>query len=225
MQYTSDLRPPVMVITGTLNPAIFSPQWVALNLFDFDEGAVLNIHQAIYPLGSELRQLTILDGVGWSVTQKRCEIFITSLDPEIIARAEEFAVRLITTLPHTPWGSLGINLQFQLVDDVQGIADIYNSPENFEGQYQIGDQVLSTEILVNPNLTLNVQRNVGVDTFSVFFNNHHHDISAENAGELIPGSIVASLERSRAIMTQFFQLTEESSLFLNPAEGEVVNVG
>lgn len=223
MKYINDLSPPVIVLTGTLNPAIFNTLWVATNIFDYEEGAVLNFHQAVYQLGDELRQLTVLDGVGWSVTQNRCEIFITSLEPEILGRAENFAISIVQTLPHTPWGSAGINFQFYAQGDVDDLLEKYQTPEGFEAGFNIGNQSLSVALMIDPNLTLNVQRNVG-DDFSILFNNHNSDLNAENAADLLQGAIKASLDRSRDIMAKQFEMDEEEQRFLNPQEGEVANV-
>ena len=224
MKYINDLSPPVIVLTGTLNPSIFNPSWVAQHIFGYEEGAVLNFYQALYPLGDELRQLIVLDGVGWSVTRNRCEIFVTSLEPDIVERAEGFAVKVVQTLPHTPWGSAGVNFQFSADGDVDELLEKYQTPEGFEGGFNVGNQTLSVALAIAANLTLNVQRNVGAD-FSVFFNNHNDDLNAENAEQLLVGSILPSLERCRSIMTEKFDMDEEVQHFLNPQAGEVVNVG
>lgn len=224
MKYINDLTPPVIVLTGTLNPAIFNAPWVARNIFSYDEGAVLNFHQAVYTLADELRQLIVLDGVGWSVTRNRCEVFITSLDPEIISKAERFAISVVETLPHTPWSSAGVNFQFFADGDVDDLLEKYQTAEGFEGEYTVGSQNQSVALLIAPNLTLNVQRNIGSD-FSVFFNNHNTDLNAGNAAELLEGAIMSSLDRCRTIMADQFEMEEEEQRFLAPQEGEVANVG
>lgn len=224
MKYINDLSPPIIVLTGTLNPSIFNPAWVAKNIFNYGEGAVLNFYQAVYPLGDEIRQLMVMDGVGWSVTRSRCEIFVTSLAPEIVERAENFAVAVVQTLPHTPWGSAGVNFQYVADGDVDEFVEKYQTAEGFEGAYTVGSQTLSVALVIAPNLTLNVQRNISND-FSIFFNNHNIDLNSDNAADLLQGSIVPALERCRAIMTQQFEMEGEEQRFLNPQEGEVVNVG
>lgn len=220
MRYINDMSPPVIVLTGILNPAILNPTWVAAHILGYEQGAVLNLYEAVYPLGDELRQLTVLDGIGWSVTNKRCEIFVTDLQPATLERAERFAMSIVQTLPHTPWGSLGVNLQFYLDGDADEILDSYPTKEDFEAAFTIGGQTQTVDLVISPNLTLNVQRNIGPG-FAVYFNNHHHQVNAGNAEELLAGSVEAALERCRAIMTGFFDMDDEATRFLNPEQGEI----
>lgn len=167
-----------------------------------------------------MRQLVLLDGVGWSVTNNRCEIFVTSLEETFLKRAEDFACKVVETLPHTPWGSVGVNLQFLALDDATDIVDRYTTVENFEAEFQVGNQAQSTEILISPAVTLNVQRNIE-DQFSVYFNHHYHSVDPLTVREKLQGSISQALERCRAVMSKFYQMTEEQVKVLDPQVGEV----
>ena len=224
MKYINDLSPPVIVLAGTLNPAILNPVWVARNIFEYEDGSVLNIHHAFYQLEDELRQLTVLDGVGWSVTTKRCEIFITSFDEDVVGRAERFACSVVKTLPHTPWSSAGVNFQFISDDDIDELMERYNTAEGFEDKYSVESQSISSAIRISPLLTMNVQRNIS-QKFSILFNHHHHALTPEGVDGILVGSISSSLDRCRGMMNEYFSMTDEEMQFLAPNEGELADVG
>ena len=89
---TLDLRLPTIVITGTWNPAIFQPGWIAEHLFGVPKGQQLEMVQRI-TTAPQPKMTYYLASVGISVTPERLELYCNDLSGETKARAEAVAWR------------------------------------------------------------------------------------------------------------------------------------
>lgn len=207
----------MLVLSGILNPAIFNPPWIAAALLGHAQGDAVTVGTGILP-GAPPKPLHIIDQIGFSVTAERCELFLTSLEPPHLRSAEDLAIKIVETLPHTPWGAAGINFNYTASEEFERIDAISHTAEDFEQEYRIGSRVIRTEIILEPTRKLGVQREISEGEFQILFNDHHDDLRSDNAPALFKGKITDSLERARAIMEKYYDLTEEEIVTFPPLE-------
>ncbi len=95
----------MFVVTGTWNVAIFTPQWIAIHLFDVPKGGEVQFTEVMVASPGP-RQILYFKDTGISVSQGRIEIFMNALDRDNEVAAETTAKRIIERLPHTPLGGI-----------------------------------------------------------------------------------------------------------------------
>ena len=105
-----------LVIIGAWNSAIFTPEWVSMNLFPDQP---LQIEYPVSGFGASLR--FGVDGISMSIIGQRLAFRVNNPTEEKFSLMYQTAVKIAQILPHTPLVSVGINHVFQCT--VQEIDD------------------------------------------------------------------------------------------------------
>lgn len=204
MSATFDLRRPIFVLTGLFNPAIFSPEWSAANLFEIPEGETINIAVA-EGLGSGGATF-FLKNIGVSINQTRLEFFANALSDEVISVMEKAALRVFEILPHTPFGAFGINLGLIDPEPNDLICQLFNSGEHLEEKYKMLRRIYKQSLELEDGTTLNLEKTLDDDGVFIVFDFHWNDINVENAAEIISEVTKKKIEFVRKFTAEFYEL-------------------
>ena len=136
-----DLRPPTFVVNGAWNPAIFQPFWVASHLFDIPPGEEVELVELMALIApGQQRRINYIRGVGIAVQRSRLELFVNAVDADTKANAERVFSKLFETLPHTPFGSFGVNFQFRQPDPADETIDQLKCTDRIDQHFLIKEQ-------------------------------------------------------------------------------------
>jgi len=102
-----------IVILGSWNPSIFSPDWVAERLSETPDCKVETAFNLADPTAP--RKITF-DGI--TLYPGRKQLVINPLKPDVseMVKCANVAIKIFSVLPHTPVGNVGINFSFFAVE-------------------------------------------------------------------------------------------------------------
>ncbi len=199
-----DLKRPSFVIVGAWNPAIFSPNWIALNLLDYPEGQELAVTNVLAGDRGP-SPIQYIEEVGIFASNQRVEIYLNSLDTIAIDRAESVAAKIIETLPHTPKSSYGINFVFAHENPDADLLDKFSTSENLDQEFEIIQESFNSTLKLDDTI-LNLVRNPSENAIVFDFNYHHEGIKTEEFREDINGRYQQLLGKSTDILKDYYGL-------------------
>jgi hypothetical protein len=199
-----DLRSPTFVVTGTLNPAILQPGWIARYMLEVPEGQQVD---ALMPLtGGRVPPPIYFGGFGVAVRADRVDFFTNALDDKSVARCEAACHRFVEILRHTPFGALGVNFRFVEKDPDQAILDQLQTKDAVNQHLKIKRQRFVTVGEIATDIDLNFSREPTATQVVFDFNYHHRSITPDNARTLVEGAVKRFLERSTALLKSVYGL-------------------
>ena len=203
-----DITAPTLVLLGAWNPRIFQGGWIGKNLFGYEadteiRGAILTIVK-----DSMVKEIPYLDDIGIHVTPERMEIYPNSLEETTRLKAEEVAANVATTLPHTPFGAVGVNFNFVEDDPENALLDALQSADSINQSFRVVGQEFKAAIQLENGVILNFSRSVADDK-AVFDFNFHHPKDIINFGEpdgFFNGLIQRCLTEAEAALDSLYGL-------------------
>jgi len=200
-----DTRHPLFVFLGAWNPAIFQPPWIAKYLFEKPEGNQIAAKQltvfAPFP-----KQITYIDNIGVSASNERVEIYTNGFENDLCLEAEKVAIRLIKTLPHTPFGRYGINFNFVVELPNDTMLDALKTSDKVDQYHKIISQNITSKIEMEDDVKLNFSRQPSEKDVTFNFNYDHNPIEVETAEEVLTNSVESKLNSSTLILEQLYSL-------------------
>jgi len=179
---------PTLVIAGSWNPAILTPQWIAQAALGkaADEQFVVKV--TIDPLQGQgaVRRLSFLD-IELVAAPQVLIFFIDPKNPESSAKAIAAARTILQTLTHTPISGVGCNFLFSVEENKIEFLDLFRSTNYFEG-------VLENSEIVSKSWGNKIQADdelIGVECVhegnvgSIRLNFHHSVQTASEAVEYL----------------------------------------
>jgi hypothetical protein len=198
-----DLRQPTLVIAGAWNPAIFSIEWIATNLWGKKENDVLRIPQVLdIPSG---RSVFYHDEIGFLAAPDRICLYCN--DFQRSKRAEDIGITLLELLPHTPIVGIGANFMYLEEETDVSIIDMIQTKERLNKFRKIISQQIKTALEIEPDVTLNLERQLLAGNMSFNFNYHYAVFSAASAKEHIRGSIGKFSEDALKLLKDVYDLS------------------
>ena len=201
-----DLRRPALVVAGSWNPQVFTPQWLVRNLFEVPEGenVEIGVLQEFDVPNRTQKDTIFFKEIGFYSTTSRFEVTRNNGAKKTAELAENVALRTISSLPHTPLNGFGCNLRFFETDPDDAIVDKIKTRDKIDELYTITSRSFKSTIDIRRNVELNltVTRNQELVTFD--FNYHHSGITSENASELIVGSITKYLDHAVKLLKEVY---------------------
>lgn len=219
---------PTLVITGTWNVPIFTPPWVARHLFGYPVNAEAPLVQVTTVASETARTINYFQNQGFNADARRVELFANADSDASWTRLEDRAKKLLTTLPHTPIGSLGVNFRFVENNPGQDLLHKLTTEEDFAGNYQVLATQARTRIAVDASFVCQVQRDIN-DAGSMMFDfNYHFDKFGEvaNRAEALTGIVKPRLAHAKELLDKIYGLnafevaTHDFSAEMGPDWGE-----
>ena len=102
-----------VVIAGSFNPAILSPQWMGKNVFDPPVVGDFPVEVMTQVLGAGTPTRFNAPGLSYSPSFQGLTLYLEGLDSAGCQRVCDMAARILNLLPHTPVTAVGFNFGFR----------------------------------------------------------------------------------------------------------------
>ena len=159
-----------------------------------------------------------IEDIGISVTRERVSLLLNDINEATRSRAEQVAIRLFETLPHTPFGAFGVNFNFVEDNPNEQLLDVLKTKDGIDQHYKIQSQNLISAIAIEDQVSLNFSRRPSENSVIFNFNYHHQSISTSSSQEIIPGSFGKYFDMSQDIVRTLYDI--EYAELLNFEFGE-----
>lgn len=196
-----------IVVVGTWNPAIFTPEWVASNLCA-DSNAEVGL---AFSNGDETapRKLTF-EGVELLSGTHQIAVLSQMLTVEGIVKAADVVSRILNTLIHTPVAEAGINYGFELNSNNELLGDVLLPADSSSllKSYAINNTSVSRQLCMEgKEYQLNFV--ISGNSYSDFSFNYHYALNGLEAyKKLFAGDAVTeNYNASLALLNNTFGLT------------------
>lgn len=206
-----DLRQPVLVIAGGFNPAIFSPPWMARNLFGIPEGEEVEVTSVLDVAEQTGRHY--IQNIGLVVQPQRLAIYLDEMDEEVIGRAQAVFASIAETLPHTPIAAFGVNFLFEQLAVIAEVVDALMPRDGVEGLGQVNTTEIASNVSIGDRDQLNVTRRLTGGNISVSFNFHYPVSGMTEVAEGRRPNIGELFGRAKQILGDLFQQDIEDLQF------------
>lgn len=181
---------------------------MTVNLFEFEVGSTVNFSTA-EGIGAG-GGIAFFEDAGISVSRDRIELFALSETDENFALIERIAKKIVSTLPHTPFGAMGSNYNFFDPEPETEVEELFKTPEGIETNARIKEREITTVLARDDDVIVNLVRSISSDAFALSINNHHNDLNVENADALIEGSIRRYLDEALIMCKEYYGYEEHS---------------
>ena len=207
-----------VVVQGAWNVRLFSPPWVAKNLFD---SKPVNIEVPVGPPMANLLRYTS-ERVSL-IPSDDCLIFgVLSADVASMQAAEAVAKRAVMLLSHTPLAGVGINIGYDEGTASPWVSRLFDMPD-LDGLSRAGCKVKRSNLIraierdgVVINITLALDNENG--RAEVFLNFHHDVQSSGVAAERLDGTAQKCIVNARALLREAYGATLEEDDDVNGAK-------
>lgn len=139
-----------VVVIGSWNRAIFTPSWIAKNLFKLPEGSGIEIAVPMDLCGAPLVKA---GGVTIKTEEHRLTVGTRASDYEALADAMRMARLAMEELPRTPLMAAGFNIRFRSSATCETLINLTGSPIDeslSDAQYEIVSRGLTRRIRLRP---------------------------------------------------------------------------
>jgi hypothetical protein len=196
-----------VVIRGHWNRMVFSPAWVARELFRTDEVEVL------VPFSLKDPVIFRKDGLSIHVGDDRVMLTVSRPVVATLAIAEDMAKTILNILRHTPVAAFGINFRFKESPPSGAILPLFRYPDEATiatSGWDIRNKEIGREV-TKEGRNLNLTFGLSGETVTI---NANFDFPVENAdaaaGKL--GTLSASLhEELLSLLNSVYGLTPEAT--------------
>ncbi len=186
-----------IVVLGSWNASIFSPNWVSEYLFDKTEV------QVEFPLTPGLSPRYTHGGVMVHLEGERLIVELERADEECLESAETMVVLVLGLLPHTPVRAIGVNFSYveeNASSDIQRMFQHDCSEALLGSGYTLGNQQIARDY-ASGGRTLHFTTTLTKNGAAVFDFNYHWDV--KNAGaavEAVKGQSVQLEHSARGLL-------------------------
>ncbi len=110
-----------VVIRGSWNQAILTPDWIAREIFEVSDGTPIQVE---VPINLFSPPRIKHDNIAVIVRDGALELSVDDCSHESLTRAREYACRAISALPITPMTAAGFNVCYKSAEVSTDLADI-----------------------------------------------------------------------------------------------------
>lgn len=198
-----------LVIVGAWNPAILRPDWMAREVFRFQEGAQAPVTMEFAMVPGAPPKFTMAD-ISFVPMKDRLILYPKETTSTALAYVEAKALEILAQLPHTPVVALGENFEFFDESPTRDQMRVFEVEDPLVQRCTLPFERSTTTItssLKLENCTLNLTQSLSGSILSVKFN-FHYENNRSTKGE--PGVALDAVPRLRdtfasnlAIVKQF----------------------
>lgn len=190
-----------VVLAGAFNPAILTPQWVAVNGLGHPAGQEFQV-EMLAPIAGGGQQRFTFEGLSYTAGFKQVMLHLQDVEGEPNTRAIRALANILAQLPHTPVLGLGFNFAFSLDEPTAqflGLLTVHDgAASTFPGNAGVvarrwGNLVQWEDCLVN------IESEVAGAQAGVSFNFHYAVSSAAQAEAILRRPNVFGVHRERAV--------------------------
>lgn len=196
-----------VVVVGDWNPRIFTPKWVADNVFQSEQV------QTEFILGASVATSRFeANDLFLIPSDSRLVFGVNAANPDLLQHAVDGAQRVVELLQHTPIRSAGVNLAFNVEEPSDDLTRLFILPDD-DGYADSGYTISQREIvrrLDGPNGIVNVRLNYADGEVEMNFNFHRKitgDLTAAAALGLF--DVVALHDHALELLRELYDLDIE----------------
>jgi hypothetical protein len=145
------------------------------------------------------------------VAPGRLELYANQLGSEKRKELENLALKILTTLPHTPIDAIGVNFRFEDGNPEPKVVDKLWTHEGLETKFEVLASFLRSRIKFD-GCDLFLIREMTDGSLAIDFNFHHAEMSVEKATTILPGVIDNRFERAKEILENVYELEIEDEV-------------
>jgi hypothetical protein len=194
-----------VVIAGFWNRMIFTPQWVAQNIYELPEIEALVAFAPIVPV------IYRDESVEMRMSATRLEFIAREHRDENLTRAEQLASRVLERLAVTPVTAVGINFAFSENQPNDRLLELFNFSDNAEladrGWGIDAKRIVRT--LSQAEQVLNLTYSLTGTIIGIDLNYHYAVQSAEGARHVIQGQVLNRNQDALTLLRETLALNLE----------------
>ena len=177
-----------IVLVGSFNPAILTPQWIARNALGVEAGENIQVQMIAPVVGFGAMPQYSFNGITYTPSFQNVTFLLANLDVQGREHVATTIAAILEQLPHTPVVGLGFNFGFTVTTPTETLLNLLSPSgelaESFpDGATTVGRNWGNT--LEWGNSIVSVQSQLDNEVVSVDVNFHHNVTSANEARELI----------------------------------------
>lgn len=177
-----------IVLAGSFNPAILSPQWIATKILGIPEGQEFRVEMLTPVAGIGGMPRFSFENLSYSPNFQLVTFHVGSQEPDGRQKSSATASRILSELPHTPVSGIGFNFGF-IVDEPQPrLLGLLTSSAEVAEAFPGGCEVVGrawTNVFNWQDALVNLQCELRGTAVSISMNFHHDVKSAAAAAEVL----------------------------------------
>lgn len=197
-----------VVLVGKWNKFILTPEWIAKNLYESNPNFKIEFSINLdFPFRYKTKDVT------FAFAPDKVSL-ISSTDSNIVLQElERLAIKLCTTLVHTPIFAIGVNFGYSEKTDKENLFPLFDSDNKQKlvangwsiKDTQIKNQLSKDDILLNLAVSLTQENNIDFDF------NFHFNLSPELQPEkVLSGTILTLRDRSLDVLEHIYGIKKHS---------------
>ena len=199
-----DLQKWSLVVVGSWNTRILSPDWLAKNVFH-----VQNI-QVLFPVLGDAPPVYRAEDIQITVADNRIVVAPMRCDNELLQRIEDAAWYLLDTLPYTPVTAFGQNFHYEVESSAPGLEQILRFSDIPATTGRINETALKRAISM-PDCVLNLTITQS-ESMSIDLNYHYAVDDAKDASTRIEGSFLENRKHGIDLLRELYGLTVQQEV-------------
>ena len=199
-----------VVLPGSWNPSIFTPDWIRHNLVELEEDEKIIGEILVGPIAGPIKYLT--NDYIIIPSADKLIIGIRRLTEGIETNLGEVAKKTLELLKHTPIVSLGVNygyIENEPNAELLAVFDLSDTPNLSDNGCDIQTTRITRKIILGENI-LNL--NLSYENANVYFHcNFHKDVENANAAVAAIGENLPNFRQlSENLITNSYNLELEN---------------
>ncbi|WP_243294344.1 hypothetical protein [Geothrix mesophila] len=200
-----------IAIVGSWNKAIINPAWLTKTLaFEGLIGMQFPIGNPNLPVRYDLNNVIVVGRPDALVLAPKVD------SDEVLIRMENYAIKILRTLVHTPISAVGINFDFREHEPPESVTKVFNFEDRSElagcGYVVRANSVQRNLIADGSDFQLNfiVSRDETSDV-SLNFNFHKEISSPDSAADFLDGKTISCKRMALTVMKSLYGLEVEGA--------------
>jgi hypothetical protein len=194
-----------IVLAGAWNPRIFTPDWLATNVFNLANISLEFPIQPLAPYRFHGNNVTIVP------SQDRVVLAPENLRDETLVEMEHQAIRILELLPHTPLSAVGTNYRFmedELVDPLRRVFGVADEGDLAAAGYGVSETQVSRKLTWDGgSVTFRLTRVAAGVTAD--FNFHRPLTAAATAVDQLRDAVLRDRNRAADILQSIYAVVPE----------------
>jgi hypothetical protein len=190
-----------VVLAGSFNPAILTPQWVAVHGLGQPAGQEFQV-EMISPVGGAGATRFSFDGLSYSAGFRNVTLHLDGTQPAQCRASLRAAANILAQLPHTPVAGLGFNFAFSVDEPPDELLSLLTTHDGMTDSFPIAPEVVARKwgntVKWNDALVTVGCELVGGQAF-ITFNFHYSTASAKDAETILRMDQVFENHQERAV--------------------------
>lgn len=173
-----------LVLAGSFNPAILSPQWVARNALGYAKDTEFQV-EVLTPVGGGQNRISF-GGISYAPGFRAVTLFLDSSNAELSDKAVRAAAAVLSQLPHTPINGLGFNFSFRVSEPSERFLSLLTDSDHLNDTFATADVVTRKwgNTLSWDGTLVSVECELAGGEGSISFN-FHHSVDSAAAAETV----------------------------------------